>query len=192
MLREMARTGCKQISFGVESGSPRILKAIKKSITLDQVEDAFNWAKEAGLERYAYFMIGVHPDETIEDVCMTKKVIKKINPDYLGLALMMPYNGTQIYDFMVREGLLRHRRWEYYGSYTGYPPYRNNHFDPKQLNEIQKKVLRSFYLRPSYIFTRITNISNLEELRYIATSGIIAVIYLYTTARPYKETGKNT
>jgi len=179
MLREMARAGCKQMSFGVESGSARILKLIKKSITLDQIEDAFNWAKQAGIKRYAYFMIGVHPDETIKDIQMTKKVIKKINPDYLGLALMIPYPGTEIYDFMIKEGLLIHRRWDYYGSYTGFPPYRNNHFEPKQLNEIQRKVLRNFYLRPSYILRRIMDISNLEELRYMVTSGITALKYLY-------------
>lgn len=179
MLRQMARCGCKQISFGVESGSPRILELIKKSITLDQVEDAFNWAKEAGIKRYAYFMVGLHPDETIEDIYMTKKVIKKINPDYLGLALMIPYPGTEIYDFMGKGGFLRHRRWEYYGSYTGYPPYRNNHFEPKQLNEIQKKVLRNFYLRPSYIIRRIMDISNLEEFRYMVTAGLTALKYLY-------------
>ena len=142
MLKQMAKAGLKQISFGVESASPRILRLIKKSITLQQIEAAFNWAKEAGIKRYGYFMVSSHPDETMEDIYLTKRFIDKIRPDYIGLALMMPYPGTETYDVMVKEGILRHRKWEHYGSYRGYPPYDNEHFKPGQLNVIQKKLLR--------------------------------------------------
>ena len=40
ILTLMKKAGCRVISFGVESGSPRILKTIQKGITIEQVKSA--------------------------------------------------------------------------------------------------------------------------------------------------------
>ena len=82
MILEMVEAGCKKISFGVESGSPRIQKLNKKGITNQQVKNAVRWSKSAGLQCVeTNFIIGSHPDETYDDLLLTKKLIKEIKPD---------------------------------------------------------------------------------------------------------------
>ena len=74
----------KKISFGVESGSPRVLELNKKGITIDHVRNAVKWSKESGLKNVeTNFMIGSHPDETREDLKMTEKLIRELNPDII-------------------------------------------------------------------------------------------------------------
>jgi len=63
VLEKMKTAGCTAVSFGVETGSPTILKTIRKGITLDQVIAAVNLCTRAGLQPYASFILGL-PGET--------------------------------------------------------------------------------------------------------------------------------
>jgi len=75
ILHMMAESGCTGITFGIESGSPRILDLIGKKITVQNVKDAFRWAKEAGIKLIeADLIIGSHPSETYEDVNLSISV----------------------------------------------------------------------------------------------------------------------
>ncbi|RLC75822.1 MAG: B12-binding domain-containing radical SAM protein, partial [Chloroflexi bacterium] len=51
LLRKMREAGCIRTAFGVESGDQRILdEVIHKQLTLEQIRNAFKWAKEVGME----------------------------------------------------------------------------------------------------------------------------------------------
>ncbi|MBU0703164.1 MAG: B12-binding domain-containing radical SAM protein, partial [Chloroflexi bacterium] len=67
MLRLMGRAGCRWISWGIESGSEKVLRNIRKGIKLDQVERALRWSREAGIRNWGYFIIGL-PGETEETI----------------------------------------------------------------------------------------------------------------------------
>lgn len=58
LLQKMKRAGCYRISFGVESGSDKILKTIGKDINLDMIRKTFQDAQEAGLITTALFYAG--------------------------------------------------------------------------------------------------------------------------------------
>lgn len=92
----MAKANCKQINVGVESGSPAIMLKNKKGITRDNVKKVFKWAREAGIERRAYFQIGMI-DENEEDIKMTEEFIEEIQPDIVGITITCPYPGTELY-----------------------------------------------------------------------------------------------
>ncbi|MEJ2038878.1 MAG: radical SAM protein [Desulfosarcinaceae bacterium] len=63
MLKWMRRAGCVQISFGVESGSAAIRRALCKDIREDQVQRAFDLCLQHGILARAYFIYGA-PGET--------------------------------------------------------------------------------------------------------------------------------
>jgi anaerobic magnesium-protoporphyrin IX monomethyl ester cyclase len=105
MLKLMKKAGCIQLDFGVESGSPKILANLKKQIDIDAIKKAFMICHKVGMNAFASFMIGT-PGENIDDIIMTKQLIREIKPDYCEFFYATPYPGTEFYDLVVERGAL--------------------------------------------------------------------------------------
>ncbi len=97
MFYWMKEANCNQINVGCESGSPKILKAMRKGITVDKIRDVFNQAKKHRLGRRAFFSIGM-PEEDSGDIRLTEGLIEDIRPDVVGVTILCPYPGTDLYD----------------------------------------------------------------------------------------------
>jgi radical SAM superfamily enzyme YgiQ (UPF0313 family) len=104
LLGRMRAAGCHNISFGVETGSPRMLKLIQKDITLEQVERALKLCRKYNIDTSAFFMIGF-PQETRQDVLETIEYYKKIRPN-AGLNIFTPYPGTELFRVAKSYGLV--------------------------------------------------------------------------------------
>ncbi len=95
MLESFAKSGCTKISFGVESGSDRVLKRIGKNATQKSIRKAFQLARRAKIPIVeATFILGADLHETEEDIEATEKLIKEIRPDIVGVGIITPYPGT--------------------------------------------------------------------------------------------------
>jgi radical SAM superfamily enzyme YgiQ (UPF0313 family) len=93
----LRNANCKEIWIGVESGSPEILKDMKKPVNLDQIMDAFEISAEYGLKRRAYCLLGM-PNESYETIRQTESLIDIIDPDVVGFTILAPYPGSDFYD----------------------------------------------------------------------------------------------
>lgn len=98
LLKKMKQAGCYFISYGCEAGNERILKIIKKNITLQQVRDALNWTNEAGIRNSVNFIIG-HTQETYEDALDTINFAKSLPTDFVNFYNLLPYPGTEAYQW---------------------------------------------------------------------------------------------
>lgn len=97
MMRE---AGCSMVMMGVESGSPEILKTLNKPIQVEEVIQAFDATRQAGLRRCACLMIG-SPGETEQTVDQSIALWRRIRPDRTGLYILTPYPGTPFYEQYV-------------------------------------------------------------------------------------------
>jgi len=174
MLSAMARSGCAGITFGVESGSPRILKLIRKNVTLEQIENAFKWAKESGIKLVeADIIIGSHPSETKADLNMTRRLLSRVSPDIAMISIIVPYPGTAIYNMMrAKKLLLKGARWDSFVLYGREPSWRTECFGPKELVSLQKKMMRNFYFRPLYVLRMLRKMTSLKEVAYWFGGGM--------------------
>ena len=95
------RSGCTTLTFGVESGSDRMLSLIKKDITVEQVKRAHARALEYGFLVDYHFMMGL-PGEEADDVYQTLELIWHLgnspNAGLFGPTMYVPYPGTPLYD----------------------------------------------------------------------------------------------
>ncbi len=156
MLRMMKKAGCKLIKMGVETGDPEIMKLIKKGETLETIEKAFKLADEVGLYTHASFMIG-HPWDSFKTVKRTISFAKKLNPDTLGLPIMTPFPGTEVWDIAKEEKLLLTEDFSKF-NVMGSCVMKTKYLNPKQLIKLQKIGLREFYFRGGYIYKALKRI----------------------------------
>ena len=96
LLAEMARSGCKLISYGIESGDPDILASTQKNITLQQAEEAIRISKEAGITFFAYFIVGL-PGENWQTIRRTIDFAIRTDPDYALFHIATPFPGTTLH-----------------------------------------------------------------------------------------------
>lgn len=97
MLETMKKAGCTWIGFGVESGNADILTYMRKGHTIQTVEKAFTITKEVGINRCAYFILGL-PRDTPETVKDTLQFAMKIDPDSVEFSLPIPIPGTALWE----------------------------------------------------------------------------------------------
>jgi anaerobic magnesium-protoporphyrin IX monomethyl ester cyclase len=97
IFKLMRRAGCSEVWMGVESGSPEILKEIKKNITIKQIIEAFKSAEKAGLKRRGYFMIGSR-SESFQTIKETESLVDNITPDSLAFSILTPYPGCEEFE----------------------------------------------------------------------------------------------
>ncbi|MBF0320986.1 MAG: radical SAM protein [Nitrospirae bacterium] len=99
------RAGCRQITFGFESGSQRVLDLLKKKTTVAQNKLAIELCNEAGIIPQGTFIVG-SPGETLEDVRLTMKFIEDSGIESAGVCIATPYPGTQLWDYAIEHNLM--------------------------------------------------------------------------------------
>lgn len=109
LLRLMQRAGCRRVDFGVESGSPAILKAMKKGLTVEEVREKSALLKAVGLPHCFYFSIG-HAGETVETAEETIRFIRELRSPAVLLNMVTPSPGTELYEWVARHGTFFHGR----------------------------------------------------------------------------------
>ena len=163
LLTLMKRAGCWQISFGVETGSERLLEKIKKGITKSQIVAAFNLCKQIGIETRAFFILGI-PTETLKESYETIAFAREISPSFVQFSLAVPYPGSEFYIKAVSEGW-RRPEWASFNTYPEKQPvYVPLGRSAEELIGMQKKAVRDFYFRPAYIMDSIQHITSIGDL----------------------------
>lgn len=99
LATKMKQANVKRVTLGIESGSPRILKMIRKGEPIGVMRRAIRILRDAGIWTHAFFMIGF-PGETLADIERTKAFILESEPDHVEINMVTPYPGTDLFDKM--------------------------------------------------------------------------------------------
>jgi len=166
-LSWMKRAGCSRIHLGVESGSDRTLKTVKKGITTSQIRAAVGAAKRAGLEVLTYFMLGL-PGETREDIGETIAFAIELDPDYATFSVTIPYPGTELYNRGLAEGVIPRDYWREYVEQPVpdfcLPHLYEEHLTKEELLRVRNRAIKQFYFRPRYIRKNLSRVTSLRAL----------------------------
>lgn len=172
MLIWMKKSWCYLIAFGLESGSEKSLKLMKKGVTVEDNINAVKLAKKIGFKVYSFFIIGF-PWEDREDIQKTIELSKKIPSDFVEFHIATPYYGTELYEMMKRENLLFEDPEGH--NYFSNPVGGTKCLKRETVITLRKKALLSFYLRPNYIFRTLTS-QNPKSIKNYLKYGFKLVI----------------
>jgi tetratricopeptide (TPR) repeat protein len=101
----MRLAGCERLSLGVESGSQKILDAIDKKITVDEIVASTELAKKYGIKLRYYMMIG-NRGETRATFEESLRFLERAKPHQYIFAALSVYPGTRDYDMALTAGWL--------------------------------------------------------------------------------------
>lgn len=146
VFHKMREAGCKTVSFGVESGSPRILDLLKKGDEKEDVREAFRLAKQAGLNTVGYFMLG-NPTENLEEMKKTLRFAKELKPDMIQVAFFTPYPGSEAYEEYRSSIGKDFGEYHHYNKIT----YNPSDVDDKTLMKFQKRFYISYFLSVGFL-----------------------------------------
>lgn len=145
ILREMVAAGCELVSFGVESGSNKILGKIGKGTTVEQNKRAIALAKKAGLLVAVSVIIG-YPGETVETVNETLKFLWETRPDDAYICFATPYPGTELRRMIEALGWEISKDWSMYDTLT--PVFENPGIQGEYMIQLRENFYNKFYSLP--------------------------------------------
>jgi anaerobic magnesium-protoporphyrin IX monomethyl ester cyclase len=119
LLRLMRQAGCVVVAYGLESGSPAILKAMNKKADVARAEWAVHATRRAGIEVLPYMAMGM-PEETPATMAETVEFCRRARI-YSRFSIITPLPGSEVFKRAIElgkveslESLLDH--WQHYGS----------------------------------------------------------------------------
>jgi len=110
----LALAGCEEVWMGVESGSQRILDAMDKGTTVDEVREATRALRSSGIRACWFLQLG-YPSEQWDDVLATRDLVREERPDDVGVSVAYPLPGTKFHA-AVQAQLGARTNWEETGE----------------------------------------------------------------------------
>jgi radical SAM superfamily enzyme YgiQ (UPF0313 family) len=143
LLKAMRLSGCRGMSFGVESGSQKILDNAKKGITIQEAETAIKTAKKAGIKVFCSFIFGL-PGENWETVNETIMFVKRNLPTGAQFNVAVPYPGTELYETAIERGWVE-KDFGWADLLQHEAAMRTDELTAEELNLARKRAYRALY-----------------------------------------------
>lgn len=109
VMDTLAELGCFRLWIGSESGSQRLLDAMERGVTVEQVHAAVRLAKSRGIKAGMFLMWG-YGDEDLSDIEATVEHVKRTDPDVFFTTISYPIKGTP-YHRDVESRLVSSKAW---------------------------------------------------------------------------------
>lgn len=171
ILKAMRNSGCYMIMFGIESGSQRILDALRKGITVEQIKRGVSLCKKNNILTMGYFIVG-SPGEDENDACKTIKLSKAIGLNFATFGVTTAYPGTEFYSWGIANNALTDRFWYMAAEENVFDSIRETRgnlnlvdFPPDRQAQVAKEANKAFYFRPSIIFQNIFRMRKIKDMR---------------------------
>lgn len=97
VLENLAKSGCAELCYGLESGDDNILRKAHKGMTVEGNRYAVEITKKSGIKVKGYFMIGL-PGETEQTALETIKFAKSLHLDEADFYACTPFPASKLWD----------------------------------------------------------------------------------------------
>jgi anaerobic magnesium-protoporphyrin IX monomethyl ester cyclase len=179
----LAESGLEEVWVGAESASQKILDAMDKGTTVEQIYQATKILKDKKI-KVAFFLQFGYLDENKEDIDKTITMIKELMPDNIGISVSYPLPGTKFYD-KVKDDLKLKSNWTdsddfdmmFNGTYNSNYYRKLQRFVHKEFRKQQGlRNLKQAFSDPSQL--SYANLKSIAKLGYYVPSAFLDTLYL--------------
>jgi radical SAM superfamily enzyme YgiQ (UPF0313 family) len=161
----MERSGCYSFALGIESGSDRVLKMMKKSSSVRKISEKIRLISENTNIRMTGFLICGYPGETEDDLRQTEKLIMREPLDRIAVGPFIPLPGTEIYKELLREKKLsENHNWDSFSPYEE-RVFTSGTVSAERLLKFLRNMHLRFYLRPKIMFGVLSEINSFKQFK---------------------------
>jgi len=94
-IKQMSKSGCIQMDFGVERGSNEELLRVRKGQTIEKVKEVFLWCKQNRIRTFGNFLVGIEGDNRTH-LADIESLIRQLQPTLVSVNNYQDYYGTEL------------------------------------------------------------------------------------------------
>jgi radical SAM superfamily enzyme YgiQ (UPF0313 family) len=164
LLEAMKDAGCYEVAVGIESGDPRILRAMNKNSSPEKVEAMIRLIDEVGINVGGLIIVG-YPGETKESLQRTMDYVLKLPLVRVSLTRFFPIRGTAVTGQLLSRGEIREEDLEPSKQNEGKFTYLTPELNEKTLRSLYKEFFMRFLLRPKIVWRNLTGIRSFSHMK---------------------------
>jgi radical SAM superfamily enzyme YgiQ (UPF0313 family) len=180
LLKLMKSAGCHTIQFGVESSNQEILDKYQKRATLEQTRSTFDLCRKHGIKTLAHIILGL-PGETEESLRKTVEFAIDLDCDYVSFNVAVAVIGTNLREAALEEGWLKTENLGF--GATSYPTLETNRLSAERLWELRNRAIRSFYLRPHYLWKKVIGVRSFYDVQRLFKEGKALILSTFSDGK---------
>ena len=149
ILKKMKKAGCWQIAFGLEFGTDKALKLVKKGgeATIGKGREIIKLVDKTGIAADGHFLIG-YPGETVEDIKATVEYAASLPLTFAHFYMATPFPGSKLYDFYI-EGVGSENPQDFWSNIAQHKyVFAGRGLTEKEVTRHMSMAYRKFYFSP--------------------------------------------
>ena len=115
LLKKLREAGCIWIGYGLETSDVHSLELLKKDLDVNQLKWAVKESKKLGIEVQVHNIIGT-PGSTFDTFMKDVELADEMGIDQVRFFNMIPYPGTEMFEWVKQNGRFLHQPDEYLNS----------------------------------------------------------------------------
>ncbi len=164
LLDLMKESGLYMVSLGIESGSDRVLRLMKKRTTTDRIKKGVELIRSKGIDTAGFFIVGF-PGETAADIENTIRFSLGLGLTRANYFTYLPFPGSASYRELEADGKLDGVDWEkFYFMNASYVP---EGMTRDKLKALQRKAFFRFYFRPVIFWKNIKAVKSFRHFKFL-------------------------
>ena len=151
VCRLLYASGCRNMSYAPESGSPEVLKRIKKVVKLDRLEASVLSAVRSGLNVKLNIIMGF-PNESRRELGQTVRFLARMGiagVHDMSISLFSPYPGSELYHDLRKAGKIPELSDEYFLGLCAYKDFSQS---ISYSNDVSPRVLNFYRISGFLVF----------------------------------------